>query len=211
MFTGIIETTGTIAGIGTRGNYRTLKIQPGRMFENLNLGESIAVDGCCLTVTACDRRTFMAEASQESLALTLIGEYVSGGKVNLERAMTPTSRLGGHFVTGHIDVLGKIASIEQVGESWRIGVSYPGEFNPYLIAKGSVALNGISLTVNELENDILYVNIIPHTFGETTVANWKSGSKLNLEFDLLGKYIVRQMSAHKKEELTIEKLIEAGW
>jgi len=211
MFTGIIETVGKVAGIETKGNYRMLTVEPRKMFDNLELGESIAVDGCCLTVTEFDKRTFTAEASQESLSLTIIGNYEIGSSVNLERALTAGSRLGGHFVQGHVDCIGKLIEIKQIGESLVAGVEYPGEFGPYLVAKGSIAISGISLTVNELEGNRFWVNIIPHTSGNTTVESWKAGDKLNLEFDIIGKYIARQMAAVNRKELTIDKLIEAGW
>jgi len=211
MFTGIIETVGTVSGTNNRGNYRLLTVQPRKMFDKIELGESIAVDGCCLTVTEFDEGTFTAEASQESLSLTIIGGYDIGTKVNLERAMTPSSRLGGHFVQGHVDCIGKIIEISTVGESLVVGVEYAEEFKPYLVAKGSIAISGISLTVNELEGNRFWVNIIPHTSGNTTIESWKAGDKVNLEFDIIGKYIVRQLTAVKKNELTIDKLIEAGW
>ncbi len=211
MFTGIIETIGNISGIDTKGNYRLLTIEPRKMFDKLEPGESIAVDGCCLTVTKFDERSFTAEASQESLSLTIIKNYGTGTNVNLERAMTPNSRLGGHFVQGHVDCIGKIIEINPVGESLVIGVEYPGQFNPYLVAKGSIAIDGISLTVNDIAENQFRVNIIPHTSGNTTVESWRTGDEVNLEFDIIGKYIVRQMAAANKNELTIDKLIEAGW
>ncbi len=211
MFTGIIETTGRIKNFGSRGNYRLLTIRPANAFEKIELGESIAVDGCCLTVTAFDAESFTVEASQESQAHTIIEKYSVGTRVNLERAMLPTSRLGGHFVTGHIDGIGKIVESRAVGESQVIGIEYDMRFAPYLAAKGSIAINGISLTVNEIEDNKFRINIIPHTFKNTTVEEWKTGEKINLEFDIIGKYIVRQLSAKTKQDITIEKLMEAGW
>jgi len=211
MFTGIIETTGRIKNFGSRGNYRLLTIRPANAFEKIELGESIAVDGCCLTVTAFDAESFTVEASQESQAHTIIEKYSVGTRVNLERAMLPTSRLGGHFVTGHIDGIGKIVESRAVGESQVIGIEYDMRFAPYLAAKGSIAINGISLTVNEIEDNKFRINIIPHTFMNTTVEEWKTGEKINLEFDIIGKYIVRQLSAKTKQDITIEKLMEAGW
>ncbi len=211
MFTGIIETTGEIAATATRGNYRILAIKPAIPFEKIELGESIAIDGCCLTVTAFDKRGFSVEASQETIGLTLVKDYSEGTRVNLERALLPTSRLGGHFVTGHIDCVGHIKSVAKVGESNEITVQYPLDFKNYLVTKGSIAINGISLTVNEIKGDQFTVNIIPHTFDATTAGIFRAGHRVNLEFDLIGKYINKQPNNNNKKPITIEKLIESGW
>lgn len=211
MFTGIIETIGIIGNISVRGNYTLLTVKPTRMFENLSPGESIAVDGCCLTVTAFDTRSFTVEASQESTRLTIINNYKTGAGVNLERALLPTSRLGGHFVSGHVDCIGKIASEKMIGDSLELTVWFPREFEDYIVEKGSVALNGISLTVNKVSDDTFTVNLIPYSRSETTVNSLKAGDEINLEFDILGKYIARFLNKGKKSNLTIEKLIESGW
>jgi riboflavin synthase len=211
MFTGIIETVGEIKSSVARGNYRVLTIRPAIPFKKIELGESVAVDGCCLTVTAFNKNEFSVEASQETIGLTLVGGYRTGDKVNLERALLPTSRLGGHFVNGHIDCVGQIISITRIGESREISVRYSPEFESYLVPKGSVAINGISLTVNEIKGDQFTVNIIPHTFDVTTIGNFKTARKVNLEFDLIGKYISKQINNNNKKPITIEKLIESGW
>jgi len=211
MFTGLIETTGTVKALGRRGNYRLLTIKPGMDMENIELGESIAVDGCCLTVTAFDRGQFTVEASQETTRLTIIKAYDAGCKVNLERALLPTRRLGGHMVSGHIDGLGRIVQKKRVGESWELEVAFPREEAGYLVPKGSVAINGISLTVNTIEDDRFRVNIIPHTYEATTLASSAVGADVNLEYDIIGKYIVRLMQTQAAGKLTIDKLIEYGW
>ncbi len=211
MFTGLIQTTGSIAVVGSRGNYRLLTIKPDIPFENTELGESVAIDGCCLTVTEFDRSFITVEASQESVSTTIIGKYNSGHKVNLERALMPTDRLGGHMVTGHIDCIGEIVNIRKIGGSTELSIKYPNEYASFLVSKGSVAVNGISLTVNELRENIFEVNIIPHTGQATTVQNFKRGDSVNLEFDIVGKYIARMMKIDSKEGLTINKLIESGW
>lgn len=211
MFTGIIATTGTIENIRSRGNYRLLTVKPSNMFEALEPGESIAVDGCCLTVTEFDKKTFTVEASQESTRLTIIDKYKNGTIVNLERALLPTSRLGGHFVSGHVDCTGEITGTKMIGDSLELSVGYPGDYENYLVAKGSIALNGISLTVNEVKGNTFTVNLIPFSQKETTVDSMKTGDRINLEFDILGKYIVKFLNKDKKNTLTIDKLIESGW
>ncbi|MFH2037545.1 MAG: riboflavin synthase [Candidatus Zixiibacteriota bacterium] len=215
MFTGIIETVGTVTIIIPRGNYKLLRIKPGNMFNNIQMGESIAVDGCCLTVTEISLNDFVVEASQETLKLAITGQYQVGQIVNLERALLPTSRMGGHIVSGHIDCLGEIAKIDKVGNSIELSVKFPEEYETLLVDKGSIAINGISLTVNIVKNRIFTVNIIPFTQMETTINRYKIGQKINLEFDILGKYVAKMLShenkARKKNNLSIDKFIESGW
>jgi len=211
MFTGIIETVGVIKQIRPRANYKLLTIAPERAFEKVVLGESIAVDGCCLTVTEFDETTFTVEASQETLAMTVVGKYAQDTKVNLERALLATSRLGGHFVSGHVDCIGRVTRATAIGDSVEYAVRYPEKFQRYLVAKGSVAIDGISLTVNKITGSEFTVNLIPHTQAETTSVGWKTGSEVNLEFDLLGKYMVRLLDIETKGNLTLNKLIESGW
>jgi riboflavin synthase len=211
MFTGLIQTTGTITNLGSRGDYRLLAIKPGSPFADIRLGESIAVDGCCLTITAFDKNSLTVEASRESLKATIISKYSLGRVVNLERALLPTDRLGGHMVTGHIDCVGEIDTYQEIGGSIVIAVRYPEKFALFLVSKGSIAMNGISLTVNAIKEDIFDVNIIPHTLKATTVASMKKGDKINLEFDIIGKYLARQIENKSREGLTMSKLIASGW
>ena len=211
MFTGIIATVGSIENIRIRGNYKLLTIKPSRMFDKPEPGESIAVDGCCLTVTEFDKKTFTVEVSQESTRLTIINNYKNGTIVNLERALLPASRLGGHFVSGHVDCKGSIAGTKMIGDSLEISIRFPREFENFLVEKGSIALNGISLTVNVVKGDTFTVNLIPYSQEETTVNSFKAGDEVNLEFDILGKYIARFLNKDKKNNLTIDKLIESGW
>ncbi len=211
MFTGIIESIGILDGITSRGNYRLLTIRSEKPWGNLSLGESIAVDGCCLTLTAFDEETFTLEASQETSRLTIVNDYGSGSRVNLERALLPVSRLGGHFVTGHIDGTGVIMAINQVGESWEMEFEFPQHLAVYLAPKGSIAINGVSLTVNEVWDYRFKVNIIPFTFQHTTLNRLGAGERVNLEFDLIAKYILRQLQGIRPEGLTLEKLIAAGF
>jgi len=211
MFTGIIETVGTIRTISPRANYKLLTIQPDSRFDALELGESIAVDGCCLTVTEIKKDNFTVEASQETIRMTILKAYKEGRRINLERALTPISRLGGHFVSGHVDCRGKISSLRTIGESLEVSVKYPDEYDYFVVEKGSIAINGISLTVNTVKHNILSVNIIPHTMNETTIHKFKIGDEVNLEFDIIGKYAAKILKKINNEQLTIEKLLESGW
>jgi len=213
MFTGIIETGGTVKKIESRGNYKILTVAPAHdeMFENLVMGESIAVDGCCLTLINFDKNSFTVEASQETVSLTILSKYKTGDKVNLERALQLSGRLGGHIVSGHVDCTGKIEDIKKVGESLEVIVQYPDEFDDYVVEKGSIAVNGISLTINWIEGNQFSVNLIPFTQTETTISTLRKSDNVNLEFDILGKYAVRLLKKDKKSGLTIDKLIENGW
>jgi riboflavin synthase len=211
MFTGIVETIGTITEIGQKQNYKALSIMPVIPFMGLSLGESIAVDGCCLTVINLNEKTFIVEASPESIRHTVIGDYKVGTKANLERALQPTSRLGGHFVTGHIDCVGVIDKVKRHGDILEIYMQYSSEYDDYIIPKGSIAVSGISLTVNRVEGNIFSVNLIPHTRNITTIDMLKTGDKVNLEFDIIGKYIAKMLKKEEKDKLTIEKLINSGW
>ncbi len=211
MFTGIIETVGTIKKPGNKGNYRLLTVEPEKPFNDVQIGESIAVDGCCLTVTNFDKRAFTVEASQETLATAIVGDYKTGTKVNLERALLPTGRLGGHIVSGHIDCIANILNTNRIGESLEVIVDYPKEFEMFLVSKGSIAINGISLTINRVDEKGFSVNLIPHTQGETSPDTFKKKNKVNLEFDILGKYVYRLRSLKPTAGLTLDKLSESGW
>ncbi len=211
MFTGLIQTVGTLKQITKRGNYRVLNIQSSLASENLEIGESISCDGACLTVTAFDNSSFDVEASHESVAKTVISGYRGGSLINLERALQVGQRMGGHMVSGHIDDTGRVDYLKRIGQSWELAVSFDAEFDNFVINKGSVAINGVSLTINEIKSGWLTVNIIPHTISETTLGRVKKKDSVNLEFDLIGKYISKMIHSENKNSLTIEKLRESGW
>jgi len=211
MFTGLIEQVGMLESISRRGNYTILTIRSDIDTTELLIGESIACDGACLTVTEIDKGAFTVEASQETLERTILSSYRTGVRLNLERAMRVGDRLGGHYVTGHVDTIGRISSISTVGESTEIAVAYDSEFDSLVVEKGSIAINGISLTVNHVESGRMSVNVIPHTLFATNVADWTRGERLNLEFDLIGKYVLKYSTLNKSQNLTEKKLRESGW
>ena len=192
MFTGIIEAVGAVEAVTPLAGGRRLRIAA-PFAGALRVDESVAVNGVCLTVVAQDAGAFEAVAVEETLAKTSLGDLADGATVNLERAMAMGGRLDGHIVQGHVDVTGTVDSVEALAGSWMVRVAYPERFAPYLIPVGSVALDGISLTVARLGDDALTVAVIPYTWAHTTVQSWRPGRRVNLEFDLIGKYVVRAL------------------
>lgn len=192
MFTGLIAEIGSIERLEPRKAGVALTISaPKLAADGLVHGESIAVDGCCLTVVAQGPGWFQAEVSPETLARTSLGDYKSGSKVNLERALALGDRLGGHLVLGHVDGVGSLSSKRQSGDFLELWIDVPAEVEPWLIEKGSVAVDGISLTVNQLRGSGFSLMLIPETQVATTLASKAIGAKLNLEGDLIGKYVAR--------------------
>lgn len=193
MFTGLIECTGTILGIENRGSETRLRIGPASM-RDFVLGESIAVNGTCLTVETFGDDWFTVYASSETMSCTSLGSLRAGSIANLERALALGDRLGGHMVSGHVDCLAEVKAVTPAGESKIYRLGYPKEYAAQVIAKGSVALDGISLTVNACGDDWLEVNIIPETQRVTTIRNWANGHQVNMETDLIGKYVQRMVA-----------------
>lgn len=191
MFTGLIEEMGTVLRTVPGDRSLTLVICARKVLEDLAVGGSIAVDGACLTVVARDAVSFTTELSEETLKRTTLGRLRGADPVNLERALTPTARLGGHFVTGHVDGVGTLLGRERRGDSHWFRFGVPGDLEPLLIPKGSVAVDGVSLTVAALEPGVFAVAVIPHTFGMTTLGVKQPGDPVNVETDILGKYVRR--------------------
>lgn len=194
MFTGLVEEKGILIEKIPTGDGFQLEIQAWKVLEDLNIGSSIAVNGCCLTVVKRSERTFSVDTIEETLNKTNLGVLKQGDKVNLERPLNADARLGGHFVLGHIDTTGKIEDIKELSNSHWMTISFPEKFSKYLIYVGSVAIDGVSMTVAKLNNDSFSVGIIPHTWKETIFSEKKIGDTVNLEFDVLGKYVERIMS-----------------
>lgn len=216
MFTGLIEGTGQISRVTPQGPDAVLVISPPWDLKDCVLGESVAINGACLTVTKIGGQGFSVDVSAESLSRTTLGRLRPGGLVNLERAMQLGERLGGHMVSGHIDCVGSIAGISKRGASTVLRVAMPPEHLKYVVEKGSVAIDGISLTVNDLHADGFDLNIIPHTMKETTLQVAVEGLSVNIETDLIAKYVARLLGREKSEKgggsgLSTEDLIRAGF
>jgi len=193
MFTGIVTATGVVAAIEPMPEGVRLRIDAGWSDADYSLGESIALDGACMTVVAFEGSSFDVEVSSESLACTTLGGLAPGSRVNLERALALGDRLGGHFVSGHVDGVGAIESIEPSGDCLRYVFSVPAELLRYVVPKGSLCIDGISLTVNGLDDSAGTVEmmIVPHTQQETSLKDKGPGDRVNVEVDLLGKYVER--------------------
>jgi riboflavin synthase len=189
MFTGLVQGMGRIEAAEAHGKETRLRIRALFDLARIVAGESIAVNGACLTVETFGEGWFTAYASAETLKHTNLGALRTGAVVNLERALALGDRLGGHLVSGHVDCLATVADISPAGESRVYSLSFPAEHGPFVIRKGSVTLDGISLTVNDCGADHLSVNIIPATQRETTISGWKPGARVNMETDLIGKYV----------------------
>lgn len=216
MFTGLIETRAEICGRDISGKAGKLRLRPEKTLENLVRGESIAVNGACLTLESWDADgTLEFHTLEETLTRTNLGSIKLGGLVNLERALQAGARLGGHIVTGHIDSTAKFLGMRKQGDDIEYRVALPEELKVYMVPKGSISLDGVSLTLVDIGDDSFSVHLIPLTLEETALGQRQAGDIINLEADLLGKYVQRQLSCFldKKTEsnVTMENLIKAGW
>jgi riboflavin synthase len=192
MFTGIVQGVGTVRAIEPRGGDVTLVIDTGDVsLEGVELGGSIAVSGVCLTATRFDRASFTADVSRETLSLTTLGEWTTGSKVNLEKALVAGQALGGHYVTGHVDGVGQVLSRHDDARSVRMEFRVPPELARYVARKGSICIDGVSLTVNGVDADRFDVNLVPHTLEVTTLGLLRAGSRVNLEIDIIARYVER--------------------
>lgn len=194
MFTGIIEELGSVRSIEERGENARIVINAHVVTEGTNHGDSISVNGVCLTALDIEKDSFAADVSRETLVRSTLGSLKPGAPVNLERAVTPATRLGGHIVQGHVDARGQFVGIEDYGESWTVRIAYPKEVARYLVFKGSVAVEGISLTIAGLTDDYFEVAIIPKTWEVTNLCHLKPGDGVNLEVDVIGKYVERLLA-----------------
>jgi|ERR1700674_2976527 riboflavin synthase len=193
MFTGIITAIGKIQRVQPLAGDLRLTIDAGTLgVDDLAIGDSIAVSGPCLTVVAIEANSFLVDASQETLRCT-VGLEV-GAEVNLEKSLRLADRLGGHLVSGHVDGVGEVLAFQRVGESWLLRVRVPDELAIYVARKGSIAINGVSLTVNEVAQTMFEVNLIPHTLDVTTLKHLKAGQGVNLEVDMIARYVERILS-----------------
>lgn len=211
MFTGIVKDVGAVESTRKRGGGVRLSVRVSNPdeFRDLAIDESVAINGACQTVVAVGDRTFEVDTIQETLDKTTLGLLRPGEAVNLERAVRPIDRLGGHFVQGHVDCVGVVQAIHDHGESREIWISFPDRFDALVVPIGSIAVDGVSLTVAKTGQHSLAVAIIPYTFGNTTVRTLAEGQRVNLEFDILGKYIARQRSLEESAGST--SAISESW
>jgi len=213
MFTGIIEELGTVASVESRSAGSRLTVRCFTVLDDLREGASIAVNGVCLTAINPQRDSFSADLAPETLRRSNLGDLRAGSRVNLERPLTPNARLSGHIVQGHVDGTGEFLSLDALGdENWWLRVRIPAELDSFLVYKGSIAIDGISLTIAALEGDVLSVTIIPHTYRNTTLGGYRAGSRVNLECDILAKHVEKLLrKLEVKTPLTVEKLREQGY
>jgi riboflavin synthase len=218
MFTGIIESIGKIAKMEQRGGDVRLHIATGKLdLSDVALGDSIAVNGVCLTAVVLPGDGFVADVSNETLSLTSLGQLSTGSPVNLEKALTMSTRLGGHLVSGHVDGLGEVVAKSEDARSIRFTVKAPDELAKYIAHKGSITVDGTSLTVNAVSGAEFELNIVPHTAQETIMSEYKVGRTVNLEVDLVARYLERLLlgdkaaDAHAEGGLNMQKLMEAGF
>lgn len=199
MFSGIIADVGMITRAEDREGGLRLSVATGTLgMDDVRLGDSIAVNGVCLTVIKKEGESFTVDVSRETLNCTT-GLAQQGGHVNLEKALRLSDRLGGHLVSGHVDGVGEVVAFDDIGESWRLVVRAPQALAKYIAVKGSVTLNGVSLTVNRVSGSEFEVNLIPHTLHATTLKELRAGAKVNVEADLVARYIERMMQVEKEE------------
>jgi riboflavin synthase len=190
MFTGIVEEVGTIAELNDAGEFRTIRIQAREIMDDIRIGSSIAVNGVCLTARMIGEGAFTAEMSSETIRRTTLGKLRKGSIVNLERPLRGDSRFGGHIVQGHVDGVGLIRRFDRQGDNWILDVEFPAVDSRYIVEKGSIAVDGISLTVASVKGEgVFSVSIIPHTFENTNLKTVQAGDRVNLEFDVLAKYV----------------------
>lgn len=217
MFTGIIEAVGRVEALEDRGGDQRIRLDAGSLdLTRVTVGDSIAVNGVCLTAVELSARGFAADVSRESLSLTTLGRLKPGARVNLEQALRLSTPLGGHLVSGHVDGVGTVLEVREDARSWRLQIHAPGELARYIAPKGSICVDGVSLTVNKAQGALFDLNIVPHTLGVTTISEYRVGSAVNLEVDLIARYLERlllgkQAAEHSSPGLTEDLLRRYGF
>ena len=218
MFTGIIEHLGTVESLSLQNDGGRITIHAPTLAGKLTVSNSIAVNGCCLTIVSVDKGHFSADLSGETIHKTSFGaksgSLQKGARVNLEQPLTAGKEFGGHFVLGHVDGTGRVAYLHRDGESWLYGVELPEEFARYVVQKGSITIDGISLTVANWREGIVEIAVIPYTYGHTNIRDRKPGDAVNLEGDILGKYVERYLAARNlatTTKISIAELTEQGF
>ncbi len=215
MFTGIIEHLGKITRVEVSPTGGKLTVHAPSLAGHLAVSGSVAVNGCCLTVVHCDDESFSADLSGETLAKTSFASLKIGAHVNLEQPLTAGKEFGGHFVLGHVDGTGCVTHLTAEGDNWWYGVEVPRDLTPYIVSKGSITIDGISLTVARWQNHIAEIAVIPYTFTHTNIRDRAPGDVVNLEGDVLGKYVERYLESRANDgaesRLTLERLISEGF
>ncbi len=213
MFTGIIEALGEIRAVESRQAGARLRVKAGHLLEDAKIGDSIAVNGCCLTAVEISNGEFAADLAPETVRRTNLGDLKPGSKVNLERPVKAGGRLDGHIVQGHVDGTGELAAMTMLGDgNWWLEVRVPVELQHYLVFKGSIAIDGISLTIASMAGPLLAVTIIPHTYQATNLATHRPGERVNLECDILAKYVEKMLGRIEVPSgLTAQKLKDLGY
>ncbi|MGB5353111.1 MAG: riboflavin synthase [Woeseia sp.] len=203
MFTGIIKSIGRIAKLERRGGDIRLRVNaPGLPWAEYAVGDSIAVNGVCLTAVALREDGFDTDVSTETLAVTTLGNIKEGSKVNLEPALAIGERLGGHLVSGHVDGIGVVRSVRSTGRAWQFEIQVPGDIARYIARKGSVSVDGVSLTINEVSDANFSITIIPHTLNETIIGEYKAGTAVNIEVDMMARYLERLLGTDQQGGIT---------
>jgi riboflavin synthase len=211
MFTGLVEEIGHIAAVESSGTSRRFTIRAEKILADVKIDDSICISGVCLTIVAISGNTFQVQAVDETLRKTTLENLRQGSRVNLERALRPTDRLGGHFVQGHVDGTAKIVDFIPQAAGKLLVIELDDKLLRYVIPHGSIALDGVSLTVARLENSRLTIALIPHTLAQTTLGERQTGDWLNVETDLLGKYVERLLTTRAESSLTKEQLLAWGY
>ncbi|MBN1560438.1 riboflavin synthase [candidate division KSB1 bacterium] len=212
MFTGLVEEVGQICDVRERGDGRCLTIAAREILHDVGEGDSIAVDGVCLTVEHFTADDFSVQAVSETVSRTTLAHKSVGDAVNLERALSASARMGGHFVQGHVDGIGRIISIENVTPGYQLIIRLPENLTPFVVDKGSIALDGLSLTVARIDSTLLTIAIIPHTWQTTTLKNKRPGDCVNVEVDVVAKYVQKLLQPYDKwHGLSLDKLSEMGF
>jgi riboflavin synthase len=211
MFTGIVEEVGIVEHVLERQGALRLAVAAHEVLQELAVDDSISVSGVCLTVVQISKSNFQVDVVEESLKKTTLGNLLKGKKVNLERSLRLSDRLGGHFVQGHVDDVGKVVAIQPQEGGSLISIEIPEHLTRYVISEGSIAIDGVSLTVARLSDNVATISIIPHTLNKTTFGQLKVGDKVNIEVDLIGKYVERLLSQPEHNKMTNERLQKMGY
>jgi len=213
MFTGIIQDIGIIRRLQRKGDNTELTVFSDKLAHDIKIGDSVAISGVCLTASAVDPKAhqFIVTAVSETLQRATLGDLTGGAHINLELALQPTSRLGGHFVQGHVDTVGRCSAVLQRAGSWEIRFDFPQEYGHYIVEKGSIAIDGVSLTIYDVKPTQFAASIIPHTWESTTLRLLKVGMRVNLEFDLIAKYIAKMTGLQITDTITLDRLREYGY